>query len=348
MRQKATKVQSKHQKKKRRSKLKPEEIEYSFSFSKPISKKSGHGIKIDVNDKESLTLPGFNNVKVWEWSDGIPIESNIFNIVMTAEIGISLQLEKLAVKLRGNGAQYNKKEFAAIVIRSKTISILLFSQGKIVCTGAKYVSEALEMLDLLLKDLNEICQQNIKLDDVRIQNIVVCVKLPWVIDLKSFSQQYSQYCTYAADVFPGNIIKHPSFNKTTSLVFVSGYMVIAGLKTIDELEKLMNTIPPLIKEFKITSNRPNTIVIDDGVTVRSVPTHAHMVKNKEKRNVPIKYEIEERDKDEIKQLLKDPMNWVSEKGDVEFKIPSVPTKTQETKKKKEQVEIVDMPTFDFF
>lgn len=369
-RTKQKKSQNKEREREKRYKH-TEIVEYSFKYSRPKSKKSDHGIAIDPSDPLQLTLPGFNCTKEWSWSDGAKITSTIFNIVMTADLGCDLNLEGLAVDLRKHGAQYNKKEFAAIVIRSGTISILLFSQGKIVCTGAKNVEEALGLLNQLVTDLKGFGYYAITLNDVRIQNIVVCMKLPWVIDLEGFHSRYSQICTYAPDVFPGCIIKYfEKFGTATSLVFRSGFVVIAGLKKVEELENLMTSIPVLIKEFKITSNSSMLIEIDDGQSTLLVPTHAKIVKSSKERKQATffspdalssdpsnsKYDTEkflqkqdsDRDFKKINDLFNEPTNLISATGDNRLKIPNLATDLSLTKKlpvTREIGETVDMPDF---
>lgn len=64
------------------------------------------------------------------------------NIVCTVNLGCKLDLKKIALHARN--AEYNPKRFAAVImrIREPRTTALIFSSGKMVCTGAKrYVSE---------------------------------------------------------------------------------------------------------------------------------------------------------------------------------------------------------------
>jgi len=59
------------------------------------------------------------------------------NIVCTVNLGCKLDLKKIALHARN--AEYNPKRFAAVImrIREPRTTALIFSSGKMVCTGAK-------------------------------------------------------------------------------------------------------------------------------------------------------------------------------------------------------------------
>lgn len=59
------------------------------------------------------------------------------NIVSTVNLGCKLDLKKIALHARN--AEYNSKRFAAVImrIREPRTTALIFSSGKMVCTGAK-------------------------------------------------------------------------------------------------------------------------------------------------------------------------------------------------------------------
>ena len=59
------------------------------------------------------------------------------NIVSTVNLNCKLDLKKIALLARN--AEYNPKRFAAVImrIREPRTTALIFSSGKMVCTGAK-------------------------------------------------------------------------------------------------------------------------------------------------------------------------------------------------------------------
>lgn len=59
------------------------------------------------------------------------------NVVATVTMGCPLDLKTIALKARN--AEYNPKRFAAVImrVREPKTTALIFSSGKMVCTGAK-------------------------------------------------------------------------------------------------------------------------------------------------------------------------------------------------------------------
>lgn len=66
-----------------------------------------------------------------------PIMPQLQNIVSTVNLGCKLDLKRIALHARN--AEYNPKRFAAVImrIREPRTTALIFSSGKMVCTGAK-------------------------------------------------------------------------------------------------------------------------------------------------------------------------------------------------------------------
>jgi transcription initiation factor TFIID TATA-box-binding protein len=62
--------------------------------------------------------------------------------VSTISVGCKLDLKKIALQARN--AEYNPKRFAALImrIRAPRTTALIFSSGKMVCTGAKSENES--------------------------------------------------------------------------------------------------------------------------------------------------------------------------------------------------------------
>lgn len=77
-------------------------------------------------------------------------KTEVSNIVATAELDLDIPLELLAVHLGMESVEYEPEQFPALLFRGSDYTILLFSSGKIVCTGLtnlKDISEAIEDMD---------------------------------------------------------------------------------------------------------------------------------------------------------------------------------------------------------
>lgn len=73
--------------------------------------------------------------RVYTHASGIVII--LQNVVATVNLGITLDLQKIALKTRN--AEFNPQRFAAVImrIREPKTTALIFSSGKVVVTGAK-------------------------------------------------------------------------------------------------------------------------------------------------------------------------------------------------------------------
>ncbi len=80
----------------------------------------------------------------------------IQNIVASGNIGKNLDLNKIAYNIEET--EYNPEQFPGLVykIPNSRITFLLFGTGKIVCTGAKKVSEIDEAIRILLSTINKV------------------------------------------------------------------------------------------------------------------------------------------------------------------------------------------------
>lgn len=81
---------------------------------------------------------------------------NVQNIVASGSIGMDLNLNTLAMKLKNT--EYEPEQFPGLVYKLKEAgaTFLLFSNGKIVCTGTKSESAVLSAVDMLVKNLKKV------------------------------------------------------------------------------------------------------------------------------------------------------------------------------------------------
>jgi transcription initiation factor TFIID TATA-box-binding protein len=77
-------------------------------------------------------------------------QASIKSIVATAEIGTSIPLEVLTVELGLENVEYEPEQFPALIYRGSDHAVLVFSSGKLLCTGLTdldKVSEAVENME---------------------------------------------------------------------------------------------------------------------------------------------------------------------------------------------------------
>ncbi|KAK9672740.1 hypothetical protein RND81_12G120800 [Saponaria officinalis] len=156
------------------------------------------------------------------------IVPTIQNIVSTVNLDCKLDLTKIALHARN--AEYNPKRFAAVImrIRDPKTTALIFTSGKVVCTGAKTESG----LKLAARKYARIIQKlgfPVNLKDFTIQNVVGSCDVQFPIRLELFHCFSGGFSRYDPELFPGLIYRMVS-PKIVMLIFVSGKVVITGAK----------------------------------------------------------------------------------------------------------------------
>lgn len=83
-------------------------------------------------------------------------EVKIQNIVAAGSVGMDLNLNVLAMKLENT--EYEPEQFPGLVYKlpDQKATFLLFSNGKVVCTGTKSEEEVNKALDKLIENLKKV------------------------------------------------------------------------------------------------------------------------------------------------------------------------------------------------
>ncbi|KAM8780977.1 TATA box-binding protein-like 2 [Rhynchonycteris naso] len=170
------------------------------------------------------------------------------NIVSTANLACKLDLKKIA--LHAKNAEYNPKRFAAVImrIREPRTTALIFSSGKMVCTGAK--SE--EQSRLAARKYARVVQKlgfPARFLDFKIQNMVGSCDVRFPIRLEGLVLTHQQFSSYEPELFPGLIYRMVK-PRIVLLIFVSGKVVLTGAKERSEINEAFENIYPILKGFK--------------------------------------------------------------------------------------------------
>ncbi|XP_031561566.1 TATA-box-binding protein-like [Actinia tenebrosa] len=172
------------------------------------------------------------------------------NIVSTVNLGCKLDLKKIALHARN--AEYNPKRFAAVImrIRDPRTTALIFSSGKMVCTGAK--SE--EQSKLAARKYARVVQKlgfPAKFTEFKIQNMVGSCDVKFPIRLEGLVLAHGQFSSYEPELFPGLIYRMVK-PRIVLLIFVSGKVVLTGAKVRSEIYEAFDNIYPILKTFRKT------------------------------------------------------------------------------------------------
>ena len=164
----------------------------------------------------------------------------IENVVASASLGVPIKLEKLVANL--DGIEYEPEQFPGLVMRLKDpkAAALIFSSGKIVCTGAKSPSDAKLVVSKIVKRMNKLGFKIPSKYTVRLENIVASAKLEGELnlDMIAFTLENTEY---EPEQFPGLVFRMDD-PRVTFLLFGSGKIICTGGRSIADVKRAVEKI----------------------------------------------------------------------------------------------------------
>ncbi|MBS3176130.1 TATA-box-binding protein [Candidatus Woesearchaeota archaeon] len=170
----------------------------------------------------------------------------IVNIVVSTSLEHDIPLEKMAATL--SNTEYNPEQFPGLVLRIKDpkTSALIFSSGKVVCTGARSMEKVHESIKKIIKSLEKI-NIKIKIDPViNIQNMVGSGSVGMDLNLNVLAMKLDN-TEYEPEQFPGLVYKLPAA-KATFLLFSNGKVVCTGTKSEEAAHKALDMLIDNLKK----------------------------------------------------------------------------------------------------
>jgi len=173
-------------------------------------------------------------------------EITVVNIVVSTSLEHDIPLEKMAATL--SNTEYNPEQFPGLVIRIKDpkTSALIFSSGKVVCTGARNLADVRRSLTKIIESLKKI---NIKITiepEINIQNIVASGSVGMDLNLNVLAMKLKN-TEYEPEQFPGLVYKLTEA-KATFLLFSNGKVVCTGTKTEEEVHTALDMLIENLKK----------------------------------------------------------------------------------------------------
>ena len=174
-----------------------------------------------------------------------PIVS-VENVVASADVFQKMNLNDITSKFPD--VEYHPDQFPGLVFRLKKpkTATLIFTSGKMVCTGSKSEEMARKAVKLVVEKLRK-GRIKVKKDaTVTIQNIVASINLGGKIHLEQAARTLPR-SMYEPEQFPG-LIHRMVDPKTVILLFSSGKLVCTGAKQEPDVYRSVNNIHALLEE----------------------------------------------------------------------------------------------------
>ncbi len=171
---------------------------------------------------------------------------SVENVVASATVNQKIDLNEITRNF--TDVEYHPDQFPGLVFRLKTpkTATLIFSSGKMVCTGAKSMDMSRKAVRTVVQKLRKggIEVRNEPIIDI--QNIVASASLGGRVHLEQ-AARVLPHSMYEPEQFPGLIYRMVE-PKTVILLFASGKLVCTGAKKEEQVFKAVAALHVLLEE----------------------------------------------------------------------------------------------------
>jgi len=160
----------------------------------------------------------------------------IENVVAVAMLGVDFHLEKMLSSTEGT--EYAPEQFPGLVYRPQNlpgVAALIFSSGKIVCTGARSVEAARDAMKKVVEKVRSAGIDVPKDFDVSIENIVARSKIKGQLKLEELALSLEN-AEYEPSQFPGLVYRIPE-PKVSFLLFSTGKIICTGARRVEDIQR---------------------------------------------------------------------------------------------------------------
>jgi transcription initiation factor TFIID TATA-box-binding protein len=177
--------------------------------------------------------------------DSVRIE----NVVSSATLNQNIDLNAI---VKGNPlVEYRPEKFPGLVFRLKRpkTAILIFSTGKMVCTGAKSEKESKKAVMKVARELKKGGIIIIGKPEIKVVNIVASANLLGRIELEDCAYSLGR-TMYEPEQFPGLIYRMDE-PKVVILIFASGKLVCTGATKEEHVYKAVAKLNKTLEEKEL-------------------------------------------------------------------------------------------------
>jgi transcription initiation factor TFIID TATA-box-binding protein len=171
---------------------------------------------------------------------------SIENVVASATLNQRIDLNSIVRIFPG--VEYRPEQFPGLVYRLKKpkTATLIFSSGKMVCTGAKSERQARKAVTKVVDELKRGGIVILGKPEIQVQNIVASAGLGGHIDLEKSTYSLKR-TMYEPEQFPGLIYRMDD-PKVVILIFASGKLVCTGAKKEAEVPRAITKLKETLEE----------------------------------------------------------------------------------------------------
>ncbi len=178
----------------------------------------------------------------------MPFHIKIENVVASANLMAPIKLEKVVANLQG--IEYEPEQFPGVVYRMQNpkAAALIFSSGKLVCTGTKSPGDAKMIVGRIVTQLRKLGIKIPSTYTVRVENMVASASLDRELNLDTIAFELEN-TEYEPEQFPGLVYRIDD-PKVTFLLFGSGKIICTGGRSIKDVERAIAKLDKRVKQIK--------------------------------------------------------------------------------------------------
>jgi transcription initiation factor TFIID TATA-box-binding protein len=171
------------------------------------------------------------------------------NVVVFASLGKPIPLNKLVSSVEN--AEYEPEQFPGLVYRTTEprAAALIFSSGKIVCTGAKSIEKAKIAIQKVVDRIRSVKIPVPKDFSIKVENIVASSKIKAKLNLEEITFALEN-AEYEPEQFPG-LVYRISEPRVAFLLFSSGKIICTGAHTIKDIHTALGKLKEKLESIGI-------------------------------------------------------------------------------------------------
>jgi len=179
----------------------------------------------------------------------------IRNVVSTFQLNQKINLKYLSNKIWN--IEYNPLKFTSAILRQRLptqTTALVFSSGRVVCTGAKSVLESKRAARAFARKIQKIVP-GVKFTKFKVQNIVSSYSVGYHVNIQDFYYANLKRCKFEQENFPGLKLKLCNTDNTLkknaiAIIFYSGKFVLTGFTDEEEIDDKKNYLKRILLRYK--------------------------------------------------------------------------------------------------
>ena len=175
----------------------------------------------------------------------------IENVVVFVSLGEDISLSEISDGLES--AEYAPESFPGVVYRIKDprATALIFSSGKIVCTGARSIDLAREAVKKVISDMRKIGVKLPTKFDMNVENIVASTRVDTEekLNLEDICINLEN-AEYEPEQFPGLVYRIQS-PRVAFLLFRTGKIICTGARNVEDIHLALSKLKKRLKGMGI-------------------------------------------------------------------------------------------------